>query len=377
MEMRFKENFKNEYASSTTVSCCDGESVLSKATFGTRNSRYCGKYIKTLTVGGVSTEPEHRRSGYVRQMFDKVLPIAPEHGCSVTMLHPFSFAYYRMFGYERVCDHLIVEFPMSKLEYLPRVNDLVKLSGNDRVSDVIKIYEEFASKRNIMFQRFNGAYWPLEPKLSEKTTYIRYHGNEPEGYITLGVEKYFKVNHSASINLNVYEMAYINADALRDLLGFVRMFEGENETVKIHNCAMMPELDLMLRHYTHTSYVTVPDVMARVLDTKAMLEANEYPRAYGHFTVAVEDKLPSVAGVYEVEYQNGNGDVKKVSDSADSFTGKYDLRCTVQAFTQLIYGYYSVTPAMLSYVDGVIESGDTDDFCRAFPKRYAGVFEHF
>ena len=377
MEMRFKENFKNEYASSTTITCCDGDNVCSKATFGTRNSRFHGKYIKTITVGGVSTEPEHRRSGYVRQMFDKVLPLAPEYGCAAAMLHPFSFAYYRMFGYERVCDHLIVEFPISKLEYLPRVNDLVKLSGNERVGDVIKIYEEFASKRNIMFQRYNGQYWPLEPKLSEKVTYIRYRSSKPVGYITLGVEKYFKVNHSASINLNVYEMAYVNADALRDLLGFIRMFEGENETVKIHNCAMMPELDLMLRHYTHTSYVTVPDVMARVLDTRVMLEANEYPRAHGHFTVAVDDKLPSVMGVYGVEYGDGKCDVKKLADTADGYTGRYDLRCTVQAFTQLIYGYYSVNPAMLPYVDGVSECGDTEDFCRAFPKCYAGVFEHF
>jgi len=377
MEMHFRENFKNDYGSSTTIFCKEGDTVMSNATFGTRMSRYHGNYIKTLTAGGIGTDPEYRRGGYVRQMFDEVFRHTDEYGWVVSMLHPFSFGYYRKFGYERIADHLIVEFPISKLEYLPRVNDLVKLSGPDRIPDVLKVYEKFAETRNIMFQRFNGANFPTEPNIHTKATYIRYNGSEPVGYITLGVEKYFLYNRMANINLNIYEMAYVNADALRDLLGFVRMFEGENETVMIHNCAMMPEIDMMLRHYTHTSYKTVPDIMGRVMNTVKLLEANKYPKESGHFRLAIEDTIPSVRGVFEVEYADCKCNVKRLCDSVEGFGGAYDLCCDAPAATQLLYGYYSVTPEMLTYVDGVKVYGDTTDFCRAFPKCYSGLFEHF
>jgi len=377
MEIKINESVSSEHFKTLTFTCCESDEVMSRAVFCERYSRYHGSYIKTVTAGGISTQPEYRRGGYVRQMFAKAFTMAPERGWAVSMLHPFSFGYYRKFGYERVSDHLVMGFPIAKLEYLPRVNELVRLQGSERVPDVVTIYEKFAENRHIMFERWDGSRFPLDPKLSEKSTYIRYHGNEPVGYITLGVEKVFMYNHSANVNLNIYEMAYVSPDALRDLLGFVRMFEGENETVLVHNAAMMPELDLMLRHYTHTSYKTVPDIMARILDTETMLKANKYPKENGHFTIAVDDDQPLCKGVYAVEYADGKCEVTRRADSCDGYVGKYDFKCNAPALTQLLYGYYSMTPAILPYVDGVTECGDTADFCRAFPKVYGGLFEHF
>ena len=54
-----------------------------------------------------------------------------------------------------------------------------------------------------------------------------------------------------------------------------------------------------------TRYDIHPDIMARILNTEAMLRVNAYPTERGIFTLRVEDWLPDVAGTFRVEYENG------------------------------------------------------------------------
>ncbi len=87
-----------------------------------------------MTAGGITTEPEYRRGGYVREILNRSFEMSKDHGAVVSMLHPFSFGYYRKFGYDCICDHLILEFPISKLEFVERNPNLVRYEGGE-VSD--------------------------------------------------------------------------------------------------------------------------------------------------------------------------------------------------------------------------------------------------
>lgn len=375
MIVRLSQNGEDEYSKSEsiTVYSDDCETRMSSAGIRTCQSRYDGKFINTMTIGGVGTEPEYRREGCVRKIFDELFKLAPERGWVVGMLHPFSFSYYRMFGYEKICDHRVLEFPISKLDFVPRCNDLKILDNDRRIADANEIYNKFADKRNIMFRRYNSTHFSKESRKNGKSTYIRYDTDgHPVSYITLGVENFYNVNRMESINLNVYEMAFTSPDSLAALFGFMRMYEGENDTVKIHNCGMSPEIDVMLRHYVHTKYTLIPDIMARILDVKTILEANNYPKEAGHFTVKVEDTLDYTRGIYRVEYADGRADVKKVSN-----TENYDLCAEMPAFTQMIYGYDSYNADIIRYMHGVKVITDCNDFLRAFTKKPNGLFEHF
>lgn len=375
MIVRLSHHGEDEYSVSEGIAVYadDGETGMSSAGVGTRQSRYCGKYISTLTVGGVNTAPEYRREGCVRKIFDELFKIAPERGWVVSMLHPFSFSYYRKFGYEKICEHRILEFPISKLDFVPRCGNLKVLNNDQRLADAIEIYNKFAEKRNIMFRRYNSSNFTKAPKKNEKSTYIWYDTDgRPASYITLGVENVYFVNRMQSINLNVYEMAFTSPESLNALFGFIRMYEGENDTVKIHNAGMSPEIDVVLRHYVHTKYTLIPDIMARILDVKNILEANDYPAEAGHFTVKIDDTLDYTRGVYSVEYADKKADVKKIAD-----TENYDLRAAMPAFTQMIYGYDSYNADIARYMEGVEVKTDCCDFFKAFTKKANGLFEHF
>lgn len=363
---------ENEYETIESMENFTDDGIkMTELKFKTLDSRYCGKYVKSLTIGGVGTKPEYRRGGAVRQMLNKVFEMAPERDWVVSFLHPFSFSYYRKFGYEKVADHKIVEFPIEKLEFIPRCTDLVPVENEKTAIDCINVYNKFADNRNIMFRRFEPSAY-LDKNGGSKT-YVWYDKNgEPASYITLESEQYFEINRMVSVNLNVHEMAFTTKESLDALFGFVRMFEGEDKSVKIHNCAMSPEIDMTLRHYMHTQYRIVPDIQARILNVKGILELNDYPEDKGVFTIKVEDTLPYTRGAYRVEYQNRKAFAEKISDDTAC-----DVEAEMPAFTQLVYGYDEYDPFRLSFMEGVKLNNPKSDFFKAFHKKNNGLFEHF
>ncbi len=370
--MIIKTTFKSENEYSTTElfqifpSDIDN-TVMSQAAIVTRNSVYCGNYIKAVTAGGLATEPNYRRNGCIRLFFDHIFSLAPERDWVVALLHPFSFAYYRKFGFEKVSDHRVLEFPMSALNYIPRCNELVKLENERHLSDVLQIFGQFAKSRNLMLERFDKTHY------DSKTVYIWYDENgRPASYITLRNENYYYVNRMAGVALHIDEMVYTSLKSLMALFGFIRMYEGEQEKVIIHNASMLPEVDVILKNYTHTGYHLIPDIAARILNVEKLLLANEYPKEHGHFRIRVEDTLDFTRGIYDVEYQGGKAEVKKLPETAP-----YDLSAPMPAFTQLVYGYDQYNADIAAYMDGVTLQNRAEDFFRAFPKRHNGVFEHF
>lgn len=347
-------------------------SIMASGSVKTLQSRYCGNLIGTLAIGGLNTSPEYRRRGCVRLLMEEAFNQAPERGWVVSMLHPFSFSYYRKFGYEKIADHRILEFPMTALDYFTRWPDLKLLNSEERLNDALLIYEKFAKNRNIMFRRYDGRHYKLAQE-GERMTYIWYDSQgSPASTITLEVEKYFSINRMASVNLNVYEMAFTNPESLTALFGFMRMYEGELETVKIHNCAMSPEIELFLRNYSQIKYTLVPDIMGRILNVPEMLKANTYPEEHGHFILKVEDSLNFTRGAYEVEYANRAAEVKKIDD-----TGNEDICAQMPALTRILYGYDAYDADKAKYMHGVELKTDAKDFFNAFPKRDNGLFEHF
>ena len=151
MDIKIQITEENQFSTSGSVKCYanDGRQI-SNLSFSTMASRYCGADLKSVSIGGISTSPEYRRGGNVRKMLDKVFELAPERGIAVSFLHPFSFSYYRKFGYEKVADHKVIEFPIGKLEYFERCADWVWVNSVERAEDCVKVYNRFAAKRNIM-----------------------------------------------------------------------------------------------------------------------------------------------------------------------------------------------------------------------------------
>ena len=355
-----------EYTSlNVEVQESDG-TVLSHGSFKYVDSCFGKGKIKVMLAGGVGTPVHFRRGGHVRKTFEKMHRDAAEEGAAVALLHPFSFAYYRKFGYEKVADHLILRFPTRMIDFVPRCCNFVPYDEDTMAEDMVKIYNTFSVGRNLLLPRFKSSFGYGE----DKQVYICYKNEEPIAYVIYSTQHNIVVNHYDGGLLTVHEQAYTCPEGLREIFSFLRMFEGEYDDIEIANAAMCPEVDLLLKNYTHTSYQLLPDIMARVLNTEKVLLAADYPEKDGEFIVKVEDELPTVDGTFKVTYGGGNCTVTR-GDFAP------DLVLSSSAFSRLVYGYDGVTAEAAKYMDGVRIENDATDFFRVFTRKPCGIFEHF
>ena len=362
-------NERQEQGNSTVlrVLALEDKIALSKGKFTFTETTYGKGKVKTMLAGGIATPVENRRGGNVRKMFSYMHSYAAEEGVPVALLHPFSFSYYRMFGYEKVADHLIVRFPSRLIDFVPRRCSF-RPFDDSMLNDVVSVYEKFSHGRNLLLAKNKIAVYNKE----KQSVYVCYDGKEPTAYIVYSTDQKFAVNHYIDGVLTVHELAYTSPAALLEIFSFLRMFEGEFEEIEFANASPCPEIDLILKHYTHTSYKLLPDLMAKVLDTEKMLSMQEYPVREGEFTIKVIDDMPSVSGVYKVCYGGADRRVTRVIDSHSA-----DVTLNSCALARLIYGYDGIHASFARYMDGIEIYQDCEDFFRAFPKRACGMFEHF
>lgn len=372
--MIIKEDFRYDDAvkvcgGNIQVFSDDGTKEMSHAKLGIRDSRFCGQYIKVMTWSGIGTDPEYRRKGCVRAMLEKTLPRGREFGTSISLLHPFSFSYYRKFGYERIYDTVQAMMPIKALDFVERYPDFVRYDDSME-ADLIKLFDKFSENRNIMFRRVNAECF----NRPNHKIYLDYNEkNEPIGYVVLEPQQHFDgINRMISEDLLVREMGYLNREALNHILGFLRMYEGELDTVKFFDITPTPELDIIFKHNMDTKYDIHPDIMARVLDTEAVLKQCSFPDQHGVFTLHIDDWIPDVKGNFRVEYQNGKCEVERLSDDACC-----EVILPQTAFARFLYGTDGYSPETAAYMDGVKINGKAPDFFRAFPKKINGLWEHF
>lgn len=343
-----------------------------------RPIHFAGQELTCACIGGVGTDPEFRRGGYVREIFQEMARECARCQVPLTILHPFSFSYYRAFGFERVADHRILEFPITALDFLPRYPDLIRCTGKTHNAELAAVYNSFARDgRHLLFKR-EPAHFPTED--GKKRVYLSLddQGN-PDGYILLELENYFSINRMVSVCLHVHELISLTDHAMTKLLGFLRMFEGEMETVRLENVAMIPEVELRLRHYMHTRITLVPDIMARINHIPLFFQSLPYPQEKGSFTIRTTEPPRSpwadmgLEGVWRIDYANGSATVARLPES----TTDYDLSADIPALTQLVFGYDAYGYDIAQHTANTQWHTSAPDFFRAFPRRPGGIFEHF
>ncbi len=342
--------------------------VRSTGRFFFTSAQFALTRVPGMLAASVETPVEFRRGGNVRKLFGLMHAKAAEKGCALCLLHPFSFSYYRKFGYERVADHLIARFPTRLIDFVPARCDFVPYKP-EMLPEMISVYNEFSKGRNLLIERTTDDHF-----VSEKHRFRAYlHRTDgiADAYVVFTTENRLDVNHPVDGVLSVREFAFTTPAAAREIFSFLRMFEGEFDTVEILSCSPAPEIDLLLRHYTHTSYRVLPDIAAKVLNTELLLRSQDYPKKEGAFTLRVESSLPTVGGTWSVEYGGGEARVSR-SELAEP-----DLELTEPALARLLLGCDGADARIASSMDGVTINKPGTDFFAAFPKRPCGVFEHF
>lgn len=342
----------------------DGETVMAKIHPISYMSNYCGTWLPCVGIGGVATLPEYRRSGCIREIFNEIFRIAPDRGWATSYLYPFSYSYYRKFGYERVIQKKTIRFPSSVLGQIERNTDAVLYDDKSRIGDILSVYEKYAVNYNMMFQRNeNTRSYSTEPHKTKKWTYIWYDKTgKPASLATCSVKDGC---------LHVSELAYSDIGGLFGILGFLRMFEGQVHEYYFNDLPEDSELDFITDCYSDCDYELHNSAMGKVLHVETLLKYNQYPSDAGHFRLMVNDTLEYNRGIWEVEYENGLSSVKKYAGD------KFDLSAEIPALSRIMLGCGDFNAEKAQYLSGIKCNNDSRDFFRAFPKRRYHLHDYF
>lgn len=325
-------------------------------------ANFHGKTVRALKIDGVATRPEYRRRGLIRTLFVHLEQQAPARGWEVTFLQPFSWNYYRKFGYDRVVRAMRVKTPMHTLAAFPRNCDVTLYNGAQK-PELLALHNQFVRQYDLSFVREDDKRFVTQPFKEAQYTYL-WHGKHAQAraYATFQVIRKTRTLH-------VREMAFADPEALQGILGFLRVYDGQVDTLEIGNLPPGSPVELALDSYEAAECVYSSSVAGRIYNIQSVLEKLDYPTKPGAFCLKIEDNLPKNNGLFAVEYGDGRVQVQRKQ------AGEADVTMTACAAARVLLGGEGFTPQQLAFLPGVAIHTHADALCRSLPAKATALFE--
>jgi len=273
------------------------------------------------------------------------LRIMKEKGQIFSVLYPFSFAYYRKFGYEAAYERRWAEIPINFFCKYPYPKTPVRFwEKGHSLSDIGSVYDTFKAHRNYALDREGDAMrWGQEgvrrgwnellkddPYITKRYTYTHYNSQgRPDSYIV------FDAREPGHTDMKIVELAWAAKDGLFDMFGFIGGLRPQFDTV---HWEVPDDLDLssLFPEANEIKYAIEPSAMTRIVDLPEVLKRLRPPSiSNGNVVIEVADKsFPCNTGKYGITWSNGK--------IAVSTTGQApDMTTTIEAMAQMVTGYLS------------------------------------
>ena len=308
----------------------DGRRLVSSLEISPFAIFFCGRPVKMGGIGAVATLPEYRRQRLVAALLEKALAIMEERGDVFSMLGPFSYGFYRKFGWE---------LAFHCREYTASVEDLAGFGrGAGRflplttadLPRVKTVYERYVAGYNGALKR-SDSWWRYLLKKQEKQGF-HFYGYENdrgqlEGYI------FFQLNKEKML---VHEMMYLSNPVKEEFFRFFHLHNAQVETVVWR--APAGDSSLLLLPEAPVDCRLLKGMMARVVNVKSALEHLSFPpERAASFSLRVDDPL---AGwhhnrCFRVRIAEGKATVQEEPENRE----EPDLFCPIQSFSQFVLGY--------------------------------------
>lgn len=328
--------------------------------------------VYTMTgIGGVATLPQYRKSGGIRGCFEAALPSMYENGIAFSYLYPFSSAYYRKFGYEMGCEHLIYHFRLNSLKHFAvSGNSSLVEPGNFMLGDIKQIYRVWQNKYNMMIVNEDYEFAWIEkssPVKNQEFTYVYKSGSgEPMAYMT--VKQSIEPDGR---NLKCTRFVFTCTEGLKGLLNILIALGSDHSYATIEVPADA-DLTLILPEWAMGA-VTLNKRwagMVRVVNVETVLKGARYCGS-GSLTISVTDRqIADNCGTFAVTFSDGKAvSVAKVPAASP------DISMGINEFSRLIIG--TCDTSSLPYLDNVTVHNVSACLDQVFYRKPNLILEYF
>jgi len=332
--------------------------------------RMNGADVKMGGIGGVVTLPEARGQGLIRRLMRPIMDDMRESGQIYSFLYPFSYDYYRKFGYELCYDRRTAKIPMEQFAKFPYPAKFIAHEPGDDWTPYSKIYDAFIKDRNLAVVRKEASWkWLLnrDPYKDLKFTYLNYGADgEPNAYLLYDRTKIDGANY-----ISVRELAWTSVEGLHSIFGFFGRMAAEYRGVQ-WNIPDGVNIQAILPNPYAIDWKINAIGMNRIVDVEAVLALHPAPTGTGRLAIGVTDAFyPDNTGLYRLEWESNNLSVTK---KAETFITA-DVETNVTTLAQLTTGYIDAFAAQYRQ-DTVIRSG-LAEMAALFPRKDLYLLEGF
>ena len=299
------------------------------------------KNVKMGGIASVVSKPETRGRGYVSALMKESLVRMEEEGQNFSYLYPFSYPFYRKYGYDVCREVRSATIPLSNLRAFPFPDNMEPYEPGDSIAPYAEIYEAFIQNRNLAVVRDNADWEKLldrDPYKNSQFTYL-YRNREglPSAYALFDAKKTSSGNYDfeSIYDFAIKEIAWREPEDLRGIFGFLAKLEAEAENLQWNVPCDVDVLSLFGDCYD-TKLQTGPGGMCRLVNVLEGLKTLRPPNGSGKVIVEVHDAFwTSNSGIYVLTWCSGELSVEKTSAAAP------DMSTTVETLAQLVTGYLS------------------------------------
>ena len=319
--------FNHKYKNYNTIVACEDNDIVSSLQLNQYKINLDNKVYDTSYVVGVSTFPQVRGRGYMRNIMDFSLNELYKKGQLISILMPIDYRLYRKYGYEHCYD---------QLEYNINIDDLKNFNLNGRlykateknIDDLININNIFLEDINGNTVRDKDYYINLFKEVKSEGGHIYvYKDGSYKGYII-----YFLNGE----NMFVRELFYKDLDSLKSILKFIYNHNTQCKSVTI-SAPVNDKIKFVLENPKTTDIKIKPFMMGRVINVEKYLNGLQAEESIDiSANIFIEDKfIKENNGVFNIEIKNKKVKAKKVR-------GNYSLSLSINSFTQLAFSYVDI-----------------------------------
>ena len=275
-------------------------------------------------IAGVACLPASRGRGYAGAGLRHALAQMREAGQVISTLFPFSWDYYRRFGWEWVGTNRCYAVPTRIFKPHSETEHARAATPEDRPR-ILAAYTEFASRYRGLLARDDRQWNRILDDTEQRHTYTYVYEQQGriEGYLTYrGGEKK---------ETELREFIALTPRAQAALLGLLRRHEMQ---VEKFTWSAPPDDGLWSQFY-HWDIETKlePCTQGRVVDVAGALQAwKPSTSAHGHFTLGMQDEnAPWNTGTWQVEFEGGQVSVEPTQQEPQ-------VSLDIQALSQAYFG---------------------------------------
>lgn len=364
---RIEEEMKNDDGSTEYWGTFNDDGVMTSHMINNiYHILYDGRIVLSGGVGNVSSLPEYRGQGGIRDIFKEKFADMRQRGFVFSALYPFSHTYYRMFGYEHCYSPMQQKFLTSDLKAFACPYSVRMHQKGECIQPFKDVYQKFVLGNNMAIVRSEAQWGWIDGDAFKNRTY-RYLLSDDTG-----VHAYVVVRSEGQGDERIAvlkDFAYDSKQAFYGILGFLHRLSAQYKYVQAVFPAQIDMRSLIAEPYNVTQEVKTHG-MFRVVDVHRALMLMRHPANAGSYTIAVTDAfIEENTGTYAVSYENG------VAVSVEKIQGDADIQVNVTTLAQMVLGYAPLDA--ICYRADVKLNGNKDVLCAVFVKKDCYFADYF